>query len=54
MHIPMHNLAGLRKNNRNLLRGIVERILAVRENLVLRAHFSMLMPDVGLSGTWQP
>ena len=26
---------GREKNNRNLLRGIVERILAVRENLVI-------------------
>ena len=29
---------GREKNNRNLLRGIVERILAVRENLVICAH----------------
>ena len=35
MHIPPHNSAGREKNNRNLLRGIVERILAVRENLVI-------------------
>ena len=36
---------GREKNNRNLLRGIVERILAVRENLVICAHLWMLRPD---------